>query len=314
MGIRKLINRRNISILFVAAMLIWVVRYISLNLNDFKDIKLLDWHDIIILFIFVLLGIFIRGLFNKVLLQSFDLELKFKHWFGVTVITALGNYIFPFGGVGLRATYLKKFHSFSYTFFVSTLMALYVIQFFIYSLVGLACLLFLYFKAGSLHSGLFVFFLLIIILCAVFIAFSSERPAHKNKLLNYISKAVNGWNRLKKDRILLLKLFNLLVARLIVSSLILYFAFLAFDYRIGIPEVVLTTCLVIFSTLLRITPGSLGIQEGAFVICSELFGLSIAQGLLVAGLVRVVDVIVIFTLGPLFSYLLINERVEGKSL
>lgn len=312
MSIKRVFNKRNFSVLFLIIAVGWIVQYAIEHQDEFKDIRLLSFQDVIILLCFALLGILLRGLFTKLLVESFDVKLKFKQWFGIMVITTMGNYMVPFGGIGLRATYLKKFHNFPYAYFLSTMMATYVIQFLIYSVLGLVCLLYVYLRYNIFNIVVCIFFVVVTLFCLALMLFSVKLPQFKTKVFRHINRVIDGWLKLKKARKLIVRVSALLLLKTFVFAFGLYFAFSVFNYQIYLPWAILITCLVGFTLLLRITPGSLGIQEGVFVLSSQLFGFTVAQGLLVAVLIRVISLIWVFTLGPLFSYLLMKESNLSK--
>ena len=85
-------------------------------------------------------------------------------------------------------------------------------------------------------------------------------------------------------------------------SLQLYCAYQAIAHEIPYLVAWFMAIILSFSILISLTPGNLGVQEAIIGLLSELLGLGFNEGLLVAGLVRVVAVSITFTLGPIFSY------------
>ncbi|MCD4831882.1 MAG: flippase-like domain-containing protein [Anaerohalosphaeraceae bacterium] len=308
----RIFTKKKLSIIILVGIFIWVAIYIRNHIQEFKDIKLPSWEDIVILLPLSFLGVFLSGLFTKLLVEHFGISLRFKQWFGIMAVTSLGNYLFPFSGFGLRATYLKKFHNFPYAYFLSTMLATYIIRFLIYSILGLICLVLIYLNSDFFSLSLFILLLSVTLVCLVAVLFTPKLPAMNNKFFRHLSRIMDGWLQLKKSKLLILKLTAVLLSGAFVFAAVVYFAFSAFDYQLPLFEILLISSLVSFTVLLRFTPGSFGIQEGAFVFSAQLFGITVAQGLMVAGLVRVAYLIWVFTLGPLFGYLLMNESKFEK--
>lgn len=76
----------------------------------------------------------------------------------------------------------------------------------------------------------------------------------------------------------------------------------------------LSSTLLAFSVLIKITPGSLGITEGIIVFGAQIFDITTAQSLLAAGLIRVVNLALIFTLGPIYNYVLgLNLKMRNSA-
>ncbi len=308
----KIFTKKNFSVLLLVGLLIWMAMYIKNHLHEFEDIQLVSWRDVVILLVISFPGLILRGLFVKLLVEHFEIKLKFKQWFGIMAVANLWNYLFPFGGFGLRAAYLKKFHNFPYAYFLSTMMATYIIRFLIYSVLGLICLGLIYFDTGFFAVNLFFLMLGVALVCLIAMVVTPKLPAIENRIFFHLSRMMNGWLELKKDKALILKLAVVLLLSIFVFAGIVYFALFAFHYQLSLFEILLVSIMVCFTVLLPLTPGSLGIQEGAIVFTVQLFGLTIAQGILVAGLVRLVYLIWAFTVGPLFTYLLMNEPVFNE--
>jgi uncharacterized membrane protein YbhN (UPF0104 family) len=64
----------------------------------------------------------------------------------------------------------------------------------------------------------------------------------------------------------------------------------------------------IVAILIQITPSGLGISEAVAVFSGLIIGITPAQSLSVAILSRVVQMIVLFTLGPYYSYKLMKKE------
>ncbi|MCP4121704.1 MAG: flippase-like domain-containing protein, partial [Bacteroidetes bacterium] len=75
-------------------------------------------------------------------LQLFDLKLKFREWFGLVIITKFFSYFLPFrGGMVARAYYLKKQYDFEYAKFLGSTMGLYMLSIFLNCLLGFIILI-----------------------------------------------------------------------------------------------------------------------------------------------------------------------------
>lgn len=302
MKIRKLIS---FIILFI--LIIWAFIYIKNNLKDLKIIFEIPFYYILILIPFGLLAFIFRGLILKDLVKKFNIFLKFKEWFGITIITTMSNYFLPLrGGAGVRAIYLKKKHKLSYPHFLSTLTATYFIIFFINSLLGLLSILLIHFYLKQFNLIIFLIFFILFLFLTSILIFSPKIPKYKNFILRNIYKVINGWYLIKKDKktvkkIALNSLFNSLTA-----FISLYFCFLALNININPVGILLISSLASVSILISITPASLGINELAIVFSSTVFGILPVYSLLAALLYRFINIIIVFILGPIYSYKLIK--------
>ena len=306
--LKSVFNRKRISLAFLLILAIWIAHYVSKNIDEFKNVNWPSWQYFVYVAVLALVGMWLRGLFLKLMVGSFGVKLTFKQSFGIMVVTAMGNYIAPHAGMGMRAAYLKKNHSFPYAYFLSTMMATYIIQFMMATIISLGCVIYDFFNLGTLHLGIFVLSAVVLLGCLVFVFVFPKIPKSEKPILRHIGRAVDGWLKIKQTQGLMTNLSLILLLRILNLSLILYFAFQAFDCSISYGQGLLVASLICFTLLLRITPGSIGIHEGVYVFGATLFGFSIAEGLLIGAFVRVINLAWIFILGPIFSYMLMNEN------
>lgn len=137
-------KKRIFQILVLIILIVWFAVYFYQNIDDFKQLKIINAVYFVPLCIFFILFLINNGLILKYFLESFKIKLEFKEWFGLSVITTMGNYLTPFrGGAVARAVYLKKIHQFSYSYFLSTLAGIYIVIFLVYSFIGLLAMFFL---------------------------------------------------------------------------------------------------------------------------------------------------------------------------
>lgn len=277
---------------------------------DISDIKNISIYSSVICLVILLLGLLVRGLATKLILKSFDVSISLNECFGLTVITGWGNYIFPFGGFGARAAYLKNIHKLPYSHFLSTMMATYIIQFFALSTLGLISLAVISDQYNLFNINILSFLLITLTVSIIFILFNSRMPLHKTSLIRHITKMINGWQRIKETRGLTLKLFIISTIRICLFALLIYFSFAAYDYQISLMQSLLIASLTGFSVMVRITPGSFGFQEGMIIFAAKFLEFPTYKGILVAGLVRLICLICFFSLGPIYSYFLLKNNVK----
>lgn len=183
---------KSISLIILISLIIWAGIYVNNHLAEFGIISNLSLKFFVILLFLSLLQIFLVGLFTKIITRSFGVILNSREWFGLSVITSLGNYLLPFkGGAGIRGVYLKKYHDFPYPYFLTVLVATSIIIFFVNSGIGMAgmCLTCVYYKIFNwiVFATLGAFFFLFLAI----IVFSPKLPSSRSNFLNPISSALN---------------------------------------------------------------------------------------------------------------------------
>ena len=307
---KKLI-RTIVVFLFMAGFLAWIGFYIKNHLVEFQDIRFLSWGNILIILVLTLAYFIVQGLILKSILEPFKIQLPFKEWFGLTMITLLGNYLIPFGGLGFRATYLKKRYLFDYTHFLSTLAAITVIEFLIFTLAGAVALFYLFFQANFFDPVLTILLGSVLSICLAIIFFPLRFKSSKNKILMRFGNLLKSWYSLKRDRSLIKKIIGLTFWEFVFYSAIFYFSFRVFNLSISWFESFLFSSLSDYSLFIRLLPASLGFYEGAVVYVAKLLGFTVAQGLLVMAVIRFASIVWIFTFGLFFSYILLRSKSKN---
>ena len=297
--------RKVISLVTLFVLSIWVVLYIKSHISEFSNVFDLSFKMVAILSGLLLLDTVVLGLFNKVLMEDFDVSLQFREWYGLSIVSNLWNYVLPFqGGAGVRALYLKKVHHFTFSNFLGTMLALCFVSFLVNSFMGLICILYIYLCSHSLNMGVVSFFSAVFVGILIIIFFSPPVPEFNNRVLKKIGEVINAWYSIRKNTRLVLNLTLIILLHAMVELLTVYYAFRAYDIHLSLYKCLLISTLLAFSVLIKLTPGSLGITEGIMVFGAKMFSITPGQSLLAAGLIRIINLGWIFGLGLVFSYIL----------
>ena len=97
-----------------------------------------------------------------------------------------------------------------------------------------------------------------------------------------------------------------------MSSLGFILAFKTFGIDIPISSALLLASLANLSLLIAITPANLGVAEAVTIFTALAVGISVPQSLAVSLLNRAVQMLVLFVLGPIFSYNLLKKANHNK--
>ncbi len=296
------------SILILITLLALAVYYIKNNLDSFRQLTLVSPQILILLFALFLFNYFIQGIVTIALLAPFKINLSLKESFGVSIVTGFYNLITPFrGGMVVRAAYLKKKHQFSYTDFLATLSASYVLIFFIASLLGLTASYFIY-KNQNLNPIIFSIFLITFLSMSFIIVFSPKLPQTNHRWIGKFVRVVNGWHLIKGDFKIIFSISALSLIQLLIATLTLKLQFLVFGLSLPFYHALFLTSISSLGILIAITPANLGISEVITVFSALTIGITPAQSLAASLLGRAVSLITLFTLGPIFSYVLLKEK------
>jgi len=301
--------KKTISYGILTILLVLFVKYLLNHLDDFKQIALINPLWLIPLIAIFLLNYFFISIQTKVLIEPFGIKLKNFEVYMLSLVTGFYNVITPaHGGMGVRAVYLKKKHNFTYTNFLASLAGMYVLTFFIGSLFGLISLFFIWEIYHIFNFIVFLVFSALFFPLLGIIIFSPEIKETKNQFINKFIKVANGWNLIRKNKKIVLTCLSVTFASLIVNlfSTILYYKI--FGININFIQSLFLNSFGTISLLIQITPGNLGVSEALAVFSASILGISPTDSLSVAILGRIVQMIVLFILGPIFSYRLLKHK------
>jgi uncharacterized membrane protein YbhN (UPF0104 family) len=254
-----------------------------------------------------LLFLVTNGLFLREFASKFGVRLVLKEWFGLSAVTTMGNYITPFsGGLIARAAYLKYRYAFPYAQFATVLASSYLVMFWVVGVVGVLTLVTFAGTAPLFWQMVPLFAAVVMAISALVVLPPVELPWN-NRLTRIINTSLEGWALVKNDRLLLTRLVVYTLINVLLNGLSFWMAYKLLGSPISFATALLVSLLAVFSILINVTPGNLGIQEAVISLSSGLLGAGAGQGLLAALLIRAATLALAFTLGPVFSVLLTRE-------
>ncbi len=302
------------SIIFIGAS----VYYVIMNWAIFSAIG-----NISIVILFCLIGyafvslIFVALTF-KYQMKLFNINLKFKEWFGLTITNTMYNYILPArSGFVARAIYMKNKYSFDYSKYISFVSGAFIISFLTAAFLAFVIQIIKYAIYRTLDNELFFISLtLLVVTFACFIVLWKTKQVtietkwvRLNKILNNI---IAGFLQFKSSPILLLKVVIINFITIIALALRLYFSFIVINIDVHFGDVVLIQAILTFSIIISFTPGNLGVKEGVITIMGMIIGIPPQDAILAAAIDRTISMINIFLFGLIYHFVLLQEMNAYK--
>ncbi len=252
----------------------------------------------------------VLGVEFMVICRAFGVRLSFREWFGLSVCNTMYNLLLPGrAGAGVRALYLKRAHRLPYAHFGALFAASSVLNLVVAAVVGLAAAWAP--AAEQAHGRLRVAFLLLLSFSVAGVGIL----AGASRVVCYVPVAglrqvlgrVAGGLKLLWDRRGALALLGALRVVGLLFGAGLYLACCrSLDLQVRASQAVILQSLGMFSVLLPLTPGSLGVREGIMSVAGHYMGLSAQMVLLAALVQRAVIMVLTFGLGTVFSYVLLQ--------
>lgn len=310
----KIDKKRGYAIILLIAILI--AGFLLMRTFDSVDFAKINYFFFIPLIFFFLLTTIFNGLLIKSLVEPFNIRLRFLEWYGLSAVTTFYNTITFFrGGAVARAIYLKKNYDFSYAQFLSTLAGLYVVGFFVACIGGIISLGLLYFNSQLTSLILSAVFVAGFAILGAIILFHPSIREPKNRIIAYAVRISNGWSLIRRNRKVIFISTFVSIINLVIVACMSFLEFKAFGVSLPLSGYLLLASINALSLLISITPGSLGIKEAILVFTSTVLGVDPGIALAVAILDRLISLIVLFILGPIYSYILIKKpKLKDETL
>ena len=301
----------SIFVFFVVACVIGL--YLKSNNELLRPILNISLINTLLLIALTVMLTGTNGLFLKAFAAKFGIGLHFSEWFGLVMITAMGNHLTPFaGGMIARATYLKHRHAFSYAKFITLITANYLVIFWVVGMMGVLTMI-IFYNSSRFFWQVTLFFVSVVIAISGLVMIRRAKIPWNNWLTELINTALDGWDLIKNDKSLLVKLITCSLINIVLNGFLFLVAYNATGSAAPFTTALLVSLLSVFSLLIRITPGNFGIQEAIISLSSEVLGAGAGIGLLVSLQIRAASLIPAFTLGPIFSFLLSRELTANRS-
>jgi uncharacterized membrane protein YbhN (UPF0104 family) len=221
-------------------------------------------------------------------LQAFDIRLSLGECLKATVMSSLGNLLLPMqGGMSLRAVYLKKTAKLPYSRFVSTVFAVYLINFQLLAAIGLLSYAALY-VSGEVYNHLIpMFFGVFFIGTSVAIFFGLPMP------LKALHRIWEGWQIMRRGKVLY-SLYALLLLNILVMSLATAFAFRSVDAGMGFMQAMMVSVMSFFALFVNLTPANLGIREMVISYTTSMVGGGVVEGFAASVVLRAAELSSLF--------------------
>lgn len=236
--------------------IIYFIYFFTSNPEIFYQLKSLKYSEILFLVLLRSHIFLLSALYLKEIISEFNIKISFLESLDVSNNSNLLNYFTPFrGGAGYRAIYFKNKYNLNFKNFSKTLIIYYLFTFIQCFVVFLICLI----NLNKFHYFFVIFILLTFVASIIFY----RKNVFKNDL-----KLIFKMNKV------LLKVFVIQLSLFFSFTVNNYLIFKYLNIPLTLSSVFMLTSVGVFSTLLSLTPGSVGIREAFFVYLNDLTNLS----------------------------------------
>lgn len=299
-----------IAAVLIGCAALWVVRH----WDRVEAVFSLSPGYLAVLLPLTVLSFLTVGLLNQVVAGHLGARLRFLQWASLAFAAFLANYVLPArAGLAVRAAYYKRIKCFPISSFVSAMAVVYVTTLLVACVICIGALTWLWRVEGLVCRPLFLGAAVAAALCVAVLVLSgraSQRPARPG-IWEAFTRIRAGWDMLIRSPGLMICVAGLCIAVAGMGALRLGIAFAATGHRVGVAGCLLLASLVSLSTFISITPAGLGIREAVLVFSSMAIGVPPEQSLIAGATLRAVNILIVFTLGPISAARISREAARG---
>lgn len=290
---------------FVAIVTVW---YLSKHGEDFLLLRGLNLRYLPVMLAVPLASIWVNGQILRILVRQLGIDLTFAEWFGLTALNAFGNYLpIPQAGTIARGIYLKKSHGLDYASFTAAILVTYVEFLACLGLAGLALGASMTLSQQSFPPP---FWMLFSGLAATALAFLPLRwPLPVARALQTFGSALATIRR----RGVLLRVAGYQLLLISLNIVGIWLAFASFARPVSASGSALLSLVAMTSGVINITPGNVGVVESVAWITAQMTGGNPNEAVVAFTLFRIMALLVVLPLTPLFMSRLSVEFGSRKT-
>lgn len=292
---------------------------VSSELNFFELLSKASFGLYVQIFLLYFLVYLVLIDYQVRILVPFKVTLPYLHSSRITALANITNTILPMRlGAVVRGTILKKQFDLKVTDYLSTYGAMTLIVLFINFLIGLvgslaSILVVESIQPSELFSPLIIFslgtlsvgFLIFVKIPDFLMQFLILRS---NKLLNKLFNVLEGLEKLKKNKNLMIYLVSSMTIYTILTAIIFSLLGKIISMELNIYQSLIFSSVFQITQMLSITPGSLGLREGLLILMQKVIGLSIPQLLFISLIDRTFFLVTLILYGSIGEIIL---RLKG---
>jgi len=301
--------KKIIQFSLITLFLLLIIKYFAHHKDEFYMLKNIRLKSIIQLFVISLVINIAYAINILLVLKKIGLKsIGYLDWFKIYVIARYLNLHITQGKSLYLGYKLKKDYGFSYTKSISTIT--FLTWFYSFTTLFLCCLLIGLKSNSALAKDQYFFLILMLITLATFLApflfrIIFTRFNFKQRPLKWLEEKINDllseFHKSAKDPKLILATTSLIAFQFALYLLLISIGFQALNLHLELSELSLFTVLLMVSKFINIVPGNIGVTEYLCGTLSESITGRLGDGIIMSGILRVVDYVLITILGILFA-------------
>lgn len=306
--------RRWGSLILAFAAVAGLAAYLWLERDQLLSIRFEDPGYLSLCVLGMLVNVSANALVYLLVFGKLGARVSFGESFSLITLSIAANLFLPLrGGAGLRAVYLKRVHKLRYSRFAASLIIFYVLSAIVASLGALLAALWLATVEGRPGLAPIVIVAVVCLLGGAATLYLPRLKWQGSWFADALAGISDGWHTLRASPGLLARLLPATALQTIGLLLSLWGAAAAIGIRLSAVEILLVGTLGVLSTLISLTPGSLGIYEATVGLAATTVGMGATEGVVAALVSRTVLMVLLAVIAPLATLSLFRRQDSLRS-
>jgi uncharacterized membrane protein YbhN (UPF0104 family) len=285
------------------ALIVFII-YVYRNADHYQQLLDLSAGSLFLLLGLALAFTPVNGLINYLFYRGLGVPLTFNEGIGLAAVNTLANQL-PFtGGMIAKGIYLKQRYKLAYTRFLSATLALFVCFVAANGLVGVTVLAYMTLFDTKTAPTLLLLGFGAMTASVLLLWLRIDAGSVPGKWGQRLKQLMDGWQVLSQNLRLVGELVSLQLLMTLLFAGRLWIVFHALSQDVTLAQCILFSSAAILTRLVSIAPGGLGIREALVASVASALGFDAGVSLVAVILDRLVETLVVITLGIFYTYIL----------
>tara|TARA_X000000368_G_C23058022_1_gene725045 strand:- start:6725 stop:7648 length:924 start_codon:yes stop_codon:yes gene_type:complete len=286
----------NLRKLFSFSVLVAFLYFLYIYFRENQSV-LENFYNIEIVFILLFLALnvinyFFRSYLNIIIFRCLNISLKFSESFQLTYKNTLGNLIGPLkAGSGYKMHYIYKNYKLEPSKYIALNTSYAILAIILNFLVFLFCIS--YQDRILVLNFLVIILYLIGILLFVVLVLKLLRLLQEKTSIKILDNLIVGTNSLFENKVNFLKIVLTTIFYILLNILTIFLCFDMFSYNVNFLNSAIYSTIGSFSTLIKVTPGNIGLFEALMISSVNLHNVEVAEVLTSSVFIRLISYLTI---------------------
>jgi uncharacterized membrane protein YbhN (UPF0104 family) len=286
------------------ALFVGLFFYVQHNSNGFTKLISIKLPFVVLLIFIHALSFWFLGMTHNLPLKKHNINLSFKEWYGLCMVSELFNMLLPAnGGTGIRMLYIKDKKKLPMREFLAMSFAIVLIGFTFLGIMGLIYCHFFLTKTDTIFVLLQSIFVALAI-SGIILIFATEAIA---KIFKFKRKC--SPKAYLKDYKLTGFATLCWIGIFILFPLKIYLSFLAIGVDLNFSQSFEISLILMAASLFQVLPGNIGVKELITAYVGKQYGIPFETALLASLIDRSILLLFLFPVGFYFYWQLFLEAI-----